>query len=54
MRKTEIEIWFNRQLIEREPLRISRLKKENREEKRLKIFRNITNNQKLINSLKKS
>jgi hypothetical protein len=54
LRKTEIEIWSNRQLIEREPLRISRLKKENREEKRLKISRNIINNQKLINSLKKS
>jgi hypothetical protein len=54
MRKTEIEIWSNRQLIERELLRILRLKKENREEKRLKISRNIISNQKLINSLKRS
>jgi hypothetical protein len=54
MRKTEIEIWSNRQLIEREPLRILRLRKENKEEKRLKIFRNIISNQKLINSLKRS
>lgn len=54
MRKTEIEIWSNRQLTEREPLRILRLKKENREEKRLKISKNIISNQKLINSPKKS